>query len=182
MSRGMSRAERLQEMIWLYLQRGYSDSEMAERLGVDRTTVFRDRTELESEHGFSKEEQGRYRLERMQYMPHIKVNLHEALALYLATRRASRQTRIAQPHTASALEKLSIALKQPMTERLARAAGGILEQSTDPERVRVLEVITQGWAEQRKVWITHRGLRDPHPRPLSHPGRGENEPQGREYS
>jgi CRISPR-associated endonuclease/helicase Cas3 len=159
MGRGMTRAERLQDMIWLYLQRGYSDIEMAERLGVDRTTVFRDRAELESEHVFSRDEQGRYRLERMQYMPNIKVNLHEALALYLATRRASRQTRIAQPHTASALEKLAIALKQPMTERLARAAGSILEQSADPERVHVLEVITQGWAEQRKVLITHRALR-----------------------
>jgi CRISPR-associated endonuclease/helicase Cas3 len=146
-------------MIWLYLQRGYSDIEMSERLGVDRTTVFRDRTELESEHGFSQDEQGRYRLERMQYMPNIKVNLHEALALYLATRRASRQTRIAQPHTASALEKLAVALKQPMTERLARAAGNILEQSADPERVRVLEVVTQGWAEQRKVQIIHQALR-----------------------
>jgi CRISPR-associated endonuclease/helicase Cas3 len=188
----MSRAERLQEMIWLYLQRGYSDIEMAERLGVDRTTVFRDRSELETEHGFSQDDQGRYRLERMQYMPNIKVNLHEALALYLATRRASRQTRIAQPHTASALEKLAIALKQPMTERLARAAGSILEQSADPERVHVLEVITQGWAEQRKVSITHRALKAPHPRPAPHPhprsgvatqrlGRGGNAPQRREY-
>lgn len=159
MGRGMSKAERLQEMIWLYLQRAYTDIEMAERLGVDRTTVFRDRTELETAHVFSQDEQGRYRLERMQYMPNIKVNLHEALALYLATRRASRQTRIAQPHTASALEKLAIALKQPMTERLARAAGSILEQSADPERVRVLEIITQGWAEQRKVQIIHQALR-----------------------
>jgi CRISPR-associated endonuclease/helicase Cas3 len=181
-------------MIWLYLQRGYSDIEMAERLGVDRTTVFRDRSELETEHAFCQDDQGRYRLERMQYMPNIKVNLHEALALYLATRRASRQTRIAQPHTASALEKLAVALKQPMTERLARAAGSILEQSADPERVHVLEVITQGWAEQRKVSIIHRALKAPHPRPLPDPhphprsgvatqrlGRGGNAPQRREY-
>src|SRR4030042_6314675 len=124
MSRGMTKAERLQEMVWLYLQRGYSDIEMAERLGVDRTTVYRDRMELELENAFIQDDQGRYRLDRMQYMPNIKVNLHEALALYLAVRRASRQTRISQPHVASALEKLAVALKQPMTERLVRAASG----------------------------------------------------------
>ncbi len=122
MGRGLTKAERLQQMIWLYLQRGYTDIEMAERLGVDRTTVYRDRLELETEHIFIHEIDGRYRLDRMQYMPNIKVNLHEALALYLAARRASRQTRIAQPHTASALEKLAVALKQPMTERLTHSA------------------------------------------------------------
>ncbi len=158
MSRGMTKADRLQEMVWLYLQRAYSDSEMAERLGVDRTTVFRYRTELEIEHVFKEDENGRYRLERMQYMPNIKVNLHEALALYLAARRTSRQTRIAQPHVAGALQKLAVALRQPMTTRLAQAASNILEQSSQPERVSVMEQVTQAWAEQRKLEITYRGL------------------------
>jgi len=159
MSRGMSRAERLQEMIWLYLQRAYSDIEMAERLEVDRTTVYRDRMDLSLEHLFVQDDQGRYRLDRMQYMPNIKLNLHEALALYLAARRASRQTRIAQLHVAGALEKLALALKQPMTERLVKAADAILEQSAQPERVKVLETVTRAWVEHRKVKITHRALK-----------------------
>ncbi len=164
MSRGMAKAQRLQEMIWLYSQRGYSDLEMADRLQVDRTTVYRDRMELEIEHVFVQDEQGRYRLDRMQYMPNLKVNLYEGLALYLATRRASRQTRISQPHVANALEKLAVALKQPMTERLVKAASSIMAQPTQPERVKVLETVTQGWAEQRKVRITHQALRARRPR------------------
>ncbi len=40
--RGYSRAERLTEMKRLYVQRAFSDAEMAERLRVDRTTVYRD--------------------------------------------------------------------------------------------------------------------------------------------
>jgi CRISPR-associated endonuclease/helicase Cas3 len=154
----MTKAERLQEMIWLYMQRGYSDIEMAERLGVERTTVYRYRIELEREHVFVQDNQGRFRLDRMQYMPNIKVNLHEALALYLAVRRASRQTRIFQPHTANALEKLALALKKPMTESLVKAASAIMAQSTRPERVEVLEIVTQAWAENRRVRITHTGL------------------------
>ncbi len=158
MGRGMSKAERLRQMEWLYTQRAYSDSEMAEELGVDRTTVFRDRQELEVEIPFMQDEDGRHRIDRMGYLSNVRVNLHEALALYLAARRASRQTRIAQPHAARGLEKLAAALKQPMTERLAKAAANILEQSADPERVRVVERVAQAWAERRKVEILYHGL------------------------
>jgi len=159
MAKGFTKVERLQEMIWLYLQRGYTDIEMAARLDVDRTTVYRDRTELEREHSFVEEGAGRYRLDRIGYMPNIKVNLHETLALYLATRRASRQTHIAQPHFASALEKLALALKQPMTERLVQAADKILTQNVDPNRVKALEAITRGWAEHRKVDVQYKALK-----------------------
>lgn len=159
MSHGMTRAERLDEMKRLYVQRAFSDIEMAERLGVDRTTAYRDRIALTTEYPFRQDDFGRWRIDRARYISEIKVNLHEALALYLAARRASRQTRIAQPHVANALEKLAVALKQPMTERLVGAARAVLEQSALPERVKTLETIAQAWVEQRKVRITHRALR-----------------------
>ena len=47
---GMNKAERLEEMKRLYIQRAYSDIEMAERLGVDRTLIYRDRIELTSQY------------------------------------------------------------------------------------------------------------------------------------
>jgi predicted DNA-binding transcriptional regulator YafY len=158
MSRGMNRAERIREMERLYLQRAYSDMEMAERLGVNRSTVFRDRIALETEIQFVPDDQGRWRIDRAHYISSIRVNLHEALVLYLAARRAARQTRIAQPHAAGALEKLAATLRQPMTERLVRAAGSLLEQPPNPERVQVMETIALGWAEQRKLRILHRSL------------------------
>jgi CRISPR-associated endonuclease/helicase Cas3 len=158
MGRGLSKAERLRQMEWLYTQRAYSDREMAAEFGVDRATIFRDRRELETEMPIVPDEDGRYRIDRTRYLSNVRVNLHEALALYLAARRASRQTRIAQPHAARGLEKLAAALKQPMTERLAKAAASILEQSADPERVRVVELVAQAWAERRKVGILYRGL------------------------
>jgi predicted DNA-binding transcriptional regulator YafY len=142
----------------LYVQRAYADIEMAERLGVDRTTVFKDRRELERSIPFIDVEPGRWKIDRTRYLSEIRVNLHEALALYLAARRASRQTRIAQPHVASALEKLAAALKQPMTEQLVKAASAVLIQSIQPARVAVVETVTQAWVEHRKVRITHRSL------------------------
>ncbi len=158
MSRGMSRAERLRELERLYVDRGWTDIEMAEHLGVDRTVVFKDRRLLETEIAFEEIEHGRWKINRQKYLSAIRVNLHEALALYLAARRASNQTRIAQAHVANALEKLAVTLRQPMTERLVRAANSVLMQKAQPERVAVMETIARSWVEQKKVRLTYLAL------------------------
>ncbi len=155
---GMTKSERLTEMKRLYVQRAYTDMEMAERLGVDRTTVYRDRVELTSEYPIELDAEGRYRIDRSKLISEIKVNLHEALALYLAARKASRQTRYHQPHAASALEKLAATLRQPMTEHLLRGADQLLMQEKDPERIKIIEILTQAWVEQKKVRIRYQRL------------------------
>lgn len=159
MSRGLARSERLNEMKRLYVQRAWTDIELARRLDVDRTTVFKDRSALETEYPFVEEPAGHYKIDKNRFISDIRLNLHEALALYLAARRASRQTRLAQPYVASAVEKLAAALRQPMTEQLLRAAESVLQQEGQPERVRVMEAIAEGWVSQRKLRLTHRGLR-----------------------
>ena len=155
---GMTKSERLQEMKRLYVQRAYSDIEMAERMNVDRTTAYRDRMELTTEYPIEPDAEGRYRIDRVRLISEIKVNLHEALALYLAARKTSRQTRFHQPHTASALEKLAAALRQPMTERLLKTAETLLKQEKESERVKVLETLAKAWVEQKKVRIRYQRL------------------------
>jgi CRISPR-associated endonuclease/helicase Cas3 len=147
------------ERIYSQHSNGFTDIEMAKRLGVDRTTVFRDRAELETRMPFREVEPGRYAIDRMRYLSSIRVNLTEALALYLAARRTSRHTRTNQPHVISALEKLALALKQPMTERLVKAAAAVAQQTPQTERVAVLETLARGWAECIRVRITHTALR-----------------------
>ncbi len=158
MSRGLTRAERLREMERLYVDRGWTDMEMAKQLGVDRTVVFKDRHLLETEIEFQEIEHGRWKINRNKYLSAIRVNLHEALALYLAARRASNQTRIAQAHVANALEKLAVTLRQPMTERLVRAANAVLAQKAQPERVAIMETVARSWVEQKKVRLTYLAL------------------------
>ena len=155
---GMNKSERLGEMKRLYIQRAFSDIAMAERLGVDRTTVYRDRVELTREYPVEPDEQGRYRIPRAKLLSEIRVNLHEALTLYLAGRRTSRQTRFHQPHTVNAVEKLAATLRQPMTEKLLKAAEHLLQQEQNPEKIRIIETITQAWVEQRKVRIEYQAL------------------------
>ena len=156
---GMTKAERLAEMKRLYIQRAFTDAEMAEKLNVDRTTIYRDRMELTLEYPIEQDDEGRYHIARSKLISEIKVNLHEALTLYLAARKTSRQTRFYNPHVANALEKLAATLRQPMTERLLKAADVLLKQEKDPERVKILEILAQGWVEQKKVRIRYQGLK-----------------------
>lgn len=159
MSRGMSRARRLREMERLYMERGYTDQEMADALEVRRETAYEDRIALEVEDEIPfievEGERGRRRIDRTKYLGNIRVNLHEGLALYLALRRVSRQTRTKQPHVQRALEKIALTLKQPMTERLIRIAEQMAQQPADPERVKVLEDLTKGWALGYRVRIDY---------------------------
>lgn len=155
---GMTKAQRLEEMKRLYTQRAWSDIEMAERLGVDRTLVYRDRIELTAEYPIEKDQNGRYYIPRAKLISEVKLNLHQALALYLAARRTVRQTRFHHPHAANAVEKLAATLRQPMTEKLLKAADRLLKQEENPEKIKILETIAQAWVEQRKVRIEYQPL------------------------
>lgn len=155
---GKTKAERLEEMKRLYIQRAYSDIEMAERLGVDRTIIYRDRIELTAEYPIEEIEKGRYHIPRSKLISEIKLSLHEALTLYLAGRKTSRQTRFQHPHAVNAVEKLAATLRQPMTGRLLKSAEGVLKQEQNPEKVKIIEAVTQGWVEQRKVKIEYQAL------------------------
>lgn len=84
-SRELSRAERLNELKELYLKRAFSDAELAERFGVDRATIYRDRITLERRYPFIKESPGRYRLDQVQLLSTARLNAHEALRLYLVS-------------------------------------------------------------------------------------------------
>lgn len=157
MSKGMTKAERLDKMKLLYCERSFSDAEMSERLVVDRSTIYRDRIALEREHPFV-EEDGRYRIDRQRYISNVRLNMTEALSLYLAARRAAQQTRYAHERTASALGKIAIALHKPMTERLVNAAERILAQRSDPRRVTVFETVAQAWVESLQLRLDYRPL------------------------
>jgi len=159
MGRGMTKAERLTELKRRYIQRAYSDRELADILGTRRETIYRDRKELETEYPFIQDERGRWKIDRTKFISEIKVSPHEALTLYLAARKASRQMHYRNPHVANAVEKLAAVLHQPMAGKLLKAADAVLHQGDAPQKVKILETLSQGWMEQRKVRIRYRPLR-----------------------
>ncbi|HRJ58570.1 MAG TPA: CRISPR-associated helicase Cas3' [Anaerolineales bacterium] len=155
---GKTKAQRLEEMKRLYIQRAYTDIALAEKLGVSRETVFRDRKDLMLEYPVEQDDEGRWYIPRAKLISEIKLNLHEALPLYLAGRKTSRQTRFHQPHTVNAVEKLAATLRQPMTERLLRSAERLMGQEKNPDKVKIIETLAQAWVEQRKVRIEYQAL------------------------
>ncbi|MCL4805426.1 MAG: WYL domain-containing protein [Anaerolineae bacterium] len=159
-NRSVRRNELILEMERLYADRAYSDIELAGRLGVDRTTIYRTRVFMEEELNVPiiKEGTGQYRIDRQKQLGSIRLTQMEAVALYLGGRRLQQQTRIAHVPTAAALEKLAVVMRRPMMENLVRAAQEVLGQEADPQQAYNLEQIVEGWINGRKVRVRYRKL------------------------
>lgn len=159
--RSVRKNQNIEKMKWLYVQRAYSDIEMAEELGVDRTTVYKTRRFMEEELEipiYPTDERGKYRIDRQALLTNVQVNPAEALALYLGARRLQQQTKTSQAAVANALYKLAKALRKPLMEQVARAAEVILEQEQDTRQQAVMETLLEGWVQGFKVRIRHRKL------------------------
>jgi len=158
--KGLRRSQLLHEAERLYTDRAWSDIELAQRLGVDRTTIYKARRFMEEELGlfFLEESRGRYRLDPQHRLANIRLNPAEALALYLGGRRLQQQTRTGQMPVATALEKLAHALRRPMMEELTRAAQVVLDQGQDSGQSEIMEKLVEGWTTGRKIRIWYRAL------------------------
>jgi CRISPR-associated endonuclease/helicase Cas3 len=152
---GMTKAERLTELKRRYIQRAYSDIELAEILETDRSTIFRSRNELSTEYPFIQDRYKRWKIDKTKLVSEIKVNLHEALVLYLATRKTARQTHFRYTHAINAVEKLASVLYQPMTKNLLKTTESLLHQVKDPGWISIIENIAQAWIEQHKLRIDY---------------------------
>ncbi len=159
MNRAISRAMRLMELERLYLERAFSDSELAARFGVDRTIIHRDRRQLE-ESGlpFIEEGRGKYRLDRRKYLSNLRLNIREGLALYLASRRESQRIQVGLQPLANALDKLSYVLQKPMTDKLVRAAEQILLEKLPPKQDQIFETVAHAWVDNLRLRVRYQGL------------------------
>jgi CRISPR-associated endonuclease/helicase Cas3 len=159
----MSKEIENEDLIRLYAEpgRGYTDQELADKFGVDRTAIYKRRRQLADEYGheFIQTERGRYRVDSQSFVSNLRVSWEEALVLYLATRRLSRSTRLPQRPVQNALGKLATALYKPMTERLVRAAGDVPEHPDEKRRQEILTTLLRGWSERLKVHIRYRALK-----------------------
>lgn len=151
----LSRAERLhavEETLYNAPPDGLRMVEVAQRCGVDRTTIWKDIRAL-SENGVPVwGEAGRYGILRERYVTSVRLNLHEATALFLAARLLTRYSDTNHPHVARAIEKLAAAMpKDVMQRHMCRAADVVRTRREWPELVHNLERLTEAWAERRRV-------------------------------
>lgn len=160
--RAANKSERLLQIEALLLAHpeGLSQSDLARRLGVNRSTINRDLLELTSRFAVYETDDGQLCIDRDHYLADVRFTLHEALALHLAARLMATGTDKQNPHAGAALRKLGIAL-----EKLAPLIAGHLKDSADvmddvaryhdPVYLEVLETLTRAWSMGRKVELKH---------------------------
>ncbi len=165
MGRGMSRASRLHriEELLLSTSEGYTIPELAEKLDVHRTTIWRDLTEISCEAPVQ-QIGNRYLIDRTDYLSSVRLSSAESLMLYLALRRMIRRPSSVPPMMVVALEKLLLALRHPAAGQLADSIRALREeQPVDPEQAQIWETLVQAWIERITVRITYQELDHPEP-------------------
>ncbi|MFQ3663374.1 MAG: HTH domain-containing protein, partial [Chloroflexaceae bacterium] len=148
MKRAANKAERLLQIEQLLLAHpeGLTQAELARRLNVNRSTIYRDLADAPGH--IYEEEDGRLKIDRHADLINIRLNLHEALAMHLAARllatRMDRQNR----HAAAALRKLGHAMERwarRISQHVLQAADVMdgSAQRDDPVYLSVLERLTE---------------------------------------
>lgn len=163
MSRAENKAERLLRMEALLLShpQGLTQSEMARKLGVDRSVVHRNLRDFQKIYPTEEHDDGRISIDRSMYLLNVSFTLHEAMGVHLASRLLATRMDKHNPHAASALRKLGISLEKlaPRISTHIKGSADVMDeadQRQDPRYLDVLEKLTLSWAEQKKVNVWHR--------------------------
>jgi predicted DNA-binding transcriptional regulator YafY len=160
MTRLSSRTARLREIEsqLLLAAEGLTAFELAERLDVDRRTIYRDLDFLCEQGVPVWQENGRFGINRARYLASVRLSFQEAIALVLAGLLLSRTIDDRNPHVMAALTKLASTLPQPLSAHLQRAAARV-EQHAEAGQVTVLEAVAEGWGSGRTVKVGYRSPR-----------------------
>ncbi len=165
MERAENKAQRLlqiERLLWAHPE-GLTRAEIARRLDIHRSTITKYLGQDQLPSGVYEDELdgGKLKLDRAADLTRAAFNLHEIMALHLATRLLATRTDKLNPHSASALRKLARALQRldhNVSQHLLRSAD-VMEDALvyrDPVYLQVLETLTEAWSAGRKVKVTHR--------------------------
>jgi proteasome accessory factor B len=136
---------------------GMRVADLADYCGVDRRTIYRDLEALDDMGVPVWEDQGRYGIERDQYLSTVRLNLNEAVALFFAARLLAHHSDETNPHVVTALNKLAAGLPDTtISTNIARLAELIRSRPLRADYVRVLELTTRAWADRRRLAIQYR--------------------------
>lgn len=155
--------ENLHKLTYLLLNhpQGLTKSAIARRLRVHRSTAAEYIVSLNGIDAPVYEiSPNHFTIDRDTFKVQISVDMHESLAIHLASRLLTTQTDKHNPHAASALRKLSSALEKlaPLISKHMKVSANLLDgegRRNDPVFMQALEVLTQAWSQRKKVKLTH---------------------------
>ena len=164
MNRAEEKAQRLlqiEKLLWAHPE-GLTRAEIARRLGVNRSTItkYLDANQLPPGIYEDDLDGNKLKIDRNADLTRASFRLHEVMAIHLATRLLATRTDKQNPHAASALRKLGIALQRVdhnISQHLLHSADVMDEEAAyrDPVYLDVLEKLTEAWAAGRKVKVQH---------------------------
>ncbi len=150
-----NRTERLIQMEQLLFRNasGLRAVEIAEACGVDRRTVYRDLSLLTEVGVPVQQKDGRFYLQREQYLATLRLSFNETMALLLA----AAASQLDNPHLTSAMAKLSQSLPDSVAAH-ANVLTELTQHASDTSRTAMLDLLTRAWGEQRciKLWYCSR--------------------------
>ena len=131
-------------------------------MGVNRSTItkYLDADQLPPGIYEDDLDGNKLKMDRNADLTKTSFSLHEVLAIHLATRLLATRSDKQNPHAASALRKLGVALQRldkNVSGHLLRSADVMDEDANfrDPVYLKVLETLTEAWSAGRKVKLSH---------------------------
>ena len=149
-----ARLLRVAQILYQYPQ-GVHPQRIAELCGVSRRTVYRDLVALQGELGYPVWQQDRrYGLDTGIFLPPLKLNLLEAMALFLSARLVSRYSDESDPNIQSAFSKLAAVLPtEPSASTSPTPSPPCPPAPRTTRYARVFDILTAAWAGGRRVRI-----------------------------
>lgn len=130
--------------------------DIADATGMDRRTIYRDLQSLDDLGIPVWQMDGKFGINREDYLSTVRLNLNQTIALFFAARLLAHHSDEQNPHVVAALEKIAASLPdETIAKHLSSVAAQIQERPTRREYITVLEIFTRAWADRRMVKFTY---------------------------
>ena len=149
-----ARINQIEQLLWSHPE-GLTRTEVARRIGVHRSVItkYLDQDDLPPSIYEDHLDGKKLKIDRDADLTKASFTLHEVMAIHLATRLLATRTDKQNPHAASALRKLGLALQRldkNVSGHLLRSADVMDEDASyrDPVYLEVLEALTEAWGQR----------------------------------
>ena len=154
----IARINRVERILYQYPE-GLTVKELSEKCEVGTRTIRRDLDALDKEIGTPIwNKKGRWGIMPGHFLPPISFNLQETMSFFLAARLLLSYSNVYDPNIASAFEKLSAVVPQPLRNQVAKTIDWMHKLQPDDRFQKVMHTLTNAWANGRKVKIWYQSL------------------------